>query len=91
MLDYVEELYWDWNDGARTSGPAAQRVNAEFQRIRRELGDLPGAVADQARLRTLLRHLTTTLHPGAHSTQTPRSASNAPSSPDGPYRSTTCA
>ncbi|MFD9463374.1 hypothetical protein [Streptomyces sp. NPDC060027] len=64
QLDYVEDLYRDWNDGHRTSGGAAGRVNAEFARIRRELGDLPGITASPARLRTMLQHLTKTLHPG---------------------------
>jgi hypothetical protein len=64
MLDYVEELYRDWNDGARSAGPAGPTIDAEFDRIRREIGDLPGVVADPLRLRALLRHLTKTLHPG---------------------------
>ncbi|MFJ8948374.1 hypothetical protein ACIRG4_35015 [Streptomyces sp. NPDC102395] len=64
QLDYVEDLYRDWNDGHRASGGAAGRVNAEFDRIRRELGDLPGITASPARLRTMLQHLTKTLHPG---------------------------
>ncbi|MUT90485.1 hypothetical protein [Streptomyces sp. Z38] len=64
QLDYVEDLYHDWNDGHRTSGGAAGRVNAEFDRIRRELGDLPGIIASPARLRTMLQHLTKTLPPG---------------------------
>ncbi|WP_200263399.1 hypothetical protein [Streptomyces sp. HSG2] len=63
-LDYVEDLYHDWNEGGRSAGGAAQRIEAEFDRIRRELGDLPGAVASPSRLRTLLQHLTKTLHPG---------------------------
>jgi hypothetical protein len=64
MLDYVEDLYRDWNTGAQSGGGAAERINAEFQRIRRELGDLPCVVSDELRLRTMLRHLTKTLHPG---------------------------
>ncbi|GAA2246726.1 integrase [Streptomyces atrovirens] len=63
-LDYVEDLYHDWNEGGRSAGGAAQRIAAEFDRIRSELGDLPGAVASPSRLRTLLHHLTKTLHPG---------------------------
>jgi hypothetical protein len=63
-LDYVEDLYHDWNEGGPSAGGAAQRFEAEFDRIRNELGDLPGAVASPSRLRTLLRHLTRTLHPG---------------------------
>ncbi len=64
LLDYAEELYRDWNDGGRAGGGAAQRVAAEFERIRREMGDLPGVVASPARLRTMLQHLTKVLHPG---------------------------
>lgn len=64
QLDYVEDLYRDWNAGHRSGGGAAARVNAEFDRIRRELGDLPGIVASPTRLRTMLQHLTKTLHPG---------------------------
>ncbi|MFE3645953.1 hypothetical protein ACFXOM_34110 [Streptomyces sp. NPDC059169] len=65
LLDYVEDLYHDWNEGGRSAGGAVKRVEAEFDRIRAELGDLPGAVASPERLRTMLRHLTRTLHPGA--------------------------
>jgi hypothetical protein len=67
-LDYVEDLYRDWNDGKHSSGGATKRVDAEFERIRRDLGDLPGTVASPARLRTMLRHLTKTLHPGPSTT-----------------------
>ncbi|MFD3622831.1 hypothetical protein ACFWWT_48575 [Streptomyces sp. NPDC058676] len=47
-----------------TSGGASGRANAEFDRIRRELSDLPGIIASPARLRTMLQHLTKTLHAG---------------------------
>ncbi|MEU1185219.1 hypothetical protein ABZ464_47965 [Streptomyces sp. NPDC005820] len=63
-LDYLEDIYRDWNDGGASSGGAAERISAEFERIRRELGDLPGVVSSPARLRTMLQHLTKTLHPG---------------------------
>ncbi|MFF3376452.1 hypothetical protein ACFYXF_26295 [Streptomyces sp. NPDC002680] len=63
-LDYVEDLYHDWNDGGASAGGAARRIEAEFDRIRSELGDLPGVVASPSRLSTLLHHLTKTLHPG---------------------------
>ncbi len=64
LLDYTEELYRDWNDSGRSSGGASQPINAEFERIRCELGDPPGTVASPTRLRTMLEHLTKTLHPG---------------------------
>ena len=63
-LDYLEDLYRDYQDGARSAGGAARHIDAEFDRIRRELGELPGIVASPSRLRTMLEHLTTTLHPG---------------------------
>lgn len=63
-LDYVEDLYHDWNDGGKSAGGAVGRIDAEFDRIRAELGDLPGTVASPERLRTALHHLTRTLHPG---------------------------
>jgi hypothetical protein len=43
---------------------AARRIDTEFDRIRAELGDLPGTTASPARLRTMLDHLAITLHPG---------------------------
>ncbi|MFF4174210.1 hypothetical protein [Streptomyces sp. NPDC001744] len=63
-LDYVEDLYHDWNEGGQSAGGATQRIEAEFDRIRAELGDLPGTAASPERLRTMLRHLSRTLHPG---------------------------
>jgi hypothetical protein len=63
-LDYAEDLYRDWNSGGSSAGAAGKRVDAEFARIRRELGDLPGIIASPARLRTMLAHLVKTLHPG---------------------------
>lgn len=63
-LDYVEELYRDWVRGGSSGGGAAGSINAEFARIQAELPDLPGTVADRARVRTMLDHLATTLHPG---------------------------
>ncbi|GHB88105.1 hypothetical protein GCM10010306_099040 [Streptomyces umbrinus] len=38
QLDYLEDLYRDWNDDGASSGGAAERISAEFERIRRELG-----------------------------------------------------
>ena len=53
--------------GCTTTAPGAAPnagINAEFERIRNELADLPGTIADPARLRTMLDHLSTTVHPG---------------------------
>ncbi|MFF7579135.1 hypothetical protein ACFZBE_29785 [Streptomyces sp. NPDC008061] len=72
---------------------AAGRVNAEFERIRRDLGDLPGLVADNTRLRVMLEHLAKILHPGVLSdcffqpatalciTHRPSGPANAPALP----------
>ena len=63
-LDYVEGLYRDWLADGPSGGGANQKINAEFTRIHAELADLPGTIADPGRLRTMLDHLATTLHPG---------------------------
>jgi hypothetical protein len=63
-LDYAEDLYHDWNGGGRSQGGASARIHAEFARIRRELGDLPGVVSSPTRLQRMLAHLTKTLYPG---------------------------
>jgi len=63
-LDYLHDLYRDWDTGDPAGGGAARRIGAEFARIHAELGDLPGTIASTARLRTMLEHLALTLHPG---------------------------
>ena len=63
-LDYAEDLYRDWLAGGPSGGGADHKINAEFARIHAELADLPGTIADPRRLRTMLSHLATTLHPG---------------------------
>lgn len=63
-LDYAEDLYRDWLAGGPSGGGAGHTINAEFARIHAELADLPGTIADPRRLRTMLRHLAVTLHPG---------------------------
>jgi hypothetical protein len=60
----VGDLYRSWDNDLPCSDGATGRINAEFERIRRELGDLAGAVADDRRLRIMLTHLAKTLHPG---------------------------
>jgi hypothetical protein len=61
-LDYAEDIYRYWNDGGRSQGGASARIDAEFARIRRELGDLPGVVSSPTRLRRM--QLAKTLYPG---------------------------
>jgi len=63
-LDYAEDLYRDWLADGPSGGGADHKINAEFARIHAELADLPGTIADPRRLRTMLSHLATTLHPG---------------------------
>jgi hypothetical protein len=63
-LDYAEDLYRDWDSGGASAGGASTSIDADFARIRRELGDVPGVIASPARLRTMLAHLVKILHPG---------------------------
>lgn len=63
-LDMVEDLYRDWLAGRRATGGAVGAIHAEFERVQREVGDMPGIVAGDRRERTMLEHLARTLHPG---------------------------
>ena len=64
QIDDVVEHYEDFRRGLTPTGPASARILGEFARIRDEVGDLPGRIADPARLRAMLRHLSRTLHVG---------------------------
>ena len=64
QLDDIIEHYEDFRRGLIPTGPASARMLREFAHVRDELGDLPGRVADPARLRAMLRHLARTLHVG---------------------------
>ena len=64
QLDDIIEHYEDFRRGLAPTGPASARILREFARIRDELGDLPGRIAEPARLRSMLRHLGRTLHAG---------------------------
>ena len=63
MEDIVEQ-YEDYCKGRSSTGPGAARINGEFDRVRRELGDFPGIIADRARVRAMLLHVAKTLYPG---------------------------
>jgi hypothetical protein len=64
QLDDIIEHYEDFRRGLLPTGPASARLLHEFAYVRDELGDLPGRIADPARLRAMLRHLARTLHVG---------------------------
>ena len=64
QLDDIIEHYEDFRRGLLPTGPASARLLREFAHVRDELGDLPGRIADPARLRAMLRHLARTLHVG---------------------------
>ena len=64
QLDDIIEHYEDLRRGLLPTGPASTRLLHEFAHVRDELGDLPGRIADPARLRAMLRHLARTLHVG---------------------------
>jgi hypothetical protein len=65
QLDDVVEHYEEAiRRGLPPTGPAAARLRSEFARIRDELGDFPGHIADAQRVRAMLAHLGRTLHVG---------------------------
>jgi hypothetical protein len=64
QLDDIVEYYEAFQRGLAPTGPAAARILREFAHVRDELGDLPGRIAEPARLRAMLRHLGRTLHAG---------------------------
>ena len=64
QLDDVVAYYEAYLQGDEPGGPASSRLKQEFDHVRDTLGDLPGRVLDQKRLRTMLAHLGKPLHVG---------------------------
>ena len=64
QLDDVVAYYEAYQQGDEPGGPASSRLKQEFDHVRDTLGDLPGRILDQKRLRKMLAHLGKTLHVG---------------------------
>jgi hypothetical protein len=64
QLDDVVAYFEAYLQGDELGGPASSRLKQEFDHVWDTLGDLPGRVLDQKRLRTMLAHLGKTLHVG---------------------------
>lgn len=64
QLDDIINYFENHRRGHGPGGPAGKRVGAELERVGRELGPLPGQVADRKRLKAMLAHLARTLHVG---------------------------
>ncbi len=64
QLDDIVEHYEAHRRAERKAGPAAARLAAECDRVQRELGPLPGRIADKGRIKAMLGHLARTLHVG---------------------------
>ena len=64
QIDDIMTYFDAHQDGLSLSGPASKRVKHSLDTASVELSPLPGAVADRARLRTLLKDLARTLHVG---------------------------
>lgn len=64
QLDDIVEHYEGHLRAERNAGPAAARLAAEYERVERELGPLPGRIADRKRIKAMLAHLARTLHVG---------------------------
>ena len=58
-------MYSDARDGLMPAGPMAGELIAEFETLRRDIGDFPGSGIDEALLRKRLRHRAATLRVGA--------------------------
>jgi hypothetical protein len=64
QLDDIIDYFENHRRGHGPGGPAGRRVGAELERVGRELGPLPGQLADRKRLKAMLAHLARTLHVG---------------------------
>ena len=64
QLDDIIDYFENHQRGRRPGGPAGRRIDAELERAGRELGPLPGQIADRKRLKSMLAHLARTLHVG---------------------------
>lgn len=60
----VIEMYDDYKAGIHPAGPMADELKAEFEHVRKTLGDFPGQVVDLKRREKMLDHLRTRLYPG---------------------------
>jgi hypothetical protein len=63
-LGDIVEMYENWKNGAAPGGPMGPRLAAEFTAIRKDLGDLPGAIVSEGRRAKMLENTAVTLHPG---------------------------
>ncbi|SDN38039.1 hypothetical protein [Ensifer sp. YR511] len=64
QLDDIVEHYEAARRGERLTGPGASRVIHEIERVTKEIGSLPGVIADGKRMKAMLAHLARTLHVG---------------------------
>jgi integrase len=62
-LGGIWERFQDWERGGAATGPAVQRVHAEFRHVRSQIAAFPGLVSDEKRYRRLLKHLAEAIHP----------------------------
>ena len=63
LLD-VEEMYRKAGNGVRPAGPMAEELTAYLARVREEVGEFPGRVAETRDVRDLLRDKAADLHVG---------------------------
>lgn len=63
-LDDFVDIYEAVKAGERIAGPGGRRLTDACVHIREEIGDFPGVVVDDKRLRAMLLHVARNLHPG---------------------------
>lgn len=64
QLDDIIDYFENNQRGHQPSGPAGRRIGSELEQVGRQLGPLPGQLADRKRLKAMLAHLARTLHVG---------------------------
>lgn len=64
QLDDIVAHYEAARRGERLAGPGASRIMHEIDRVAKDIGMLPGVIADGKRVKAMLAHLARTLHVG---------------------------
>lgn len=59
----ILDLYNQVAEGRHLAGPAGKRIEGELAEISKKLGDLPGKVVDESRLKAMLKNVAKVIYP----------------------------